>query len=47
METPARDAMAVHPGFVDIGKRMLITWHEGVSGLRNPRTYAMGAQEKR
>lgn len=37
-----RDAMAAHPGFVDIGKRMLIAWHEGVSGLRNPRTYAMG-----
>ena len=38
-----REAMAVHPGFVDIGKRMLIAWHEGVSGLRDSRTYAMGA----
>jgi serine/threonine-protein kinase HipA len=37
-----REAMTVHPGFVDIGKRMLNSWHEGVSGLRNPRTYAMG-----
>ena len=37
-----REAMVVHPGFVDIGKRMLIAWHEGVSGLRNPRTYAKG-----
>ena len=37
-----REAMAVHSGFVDIGKRMLISWHEGVSGLRNSRTYAMG-----
>lgn len=37
-----REAMAAHPGFTDIGKRMLIAWHEGVSGLRDPRTYAMG-----
>lgn len=37
-----REAMVVHSGFVDIGKRMLISWHEGVSGLRNSRTYAMG-----
>ena len=37
-----REAMAVHSGFADIGKRMLISWHEGVSGLRNSRTYAMG-----
>jgi len=37
-----REAMTVHPGFVDIGKRMLNSWHEGVSELRNPRTYAMG-----
>lgn len=36
-----REAMTMHPGFVDIGKRMLIAWHEGVSGLRNSRTYAM------
>ena len=36
-----REAMAVHPGFMDIGKRMLISWHEGVSGLRDSRTYAM------
>jgi serine/threonine-protein kinase HipA len=36
-----RDAMATHPGFEDIGKRMLIAWHEGVSGLHNRRTYAM------
>jgi serine/threonine-protein kinase HipA len=40
--TQVRDAMAAHPGFVDIGKRMLISWNEGVSSLRNPRTYAMG-----
>lgn len=36
-----RDAMGTHPGFEDIGKRMLIAWHEGVSGLHNRRTYAM------
>ena len=36
-----REAMAAHPGFVDIGKHMLIAWQEGVSGLRNSRTYAM------
>ncbi len=39
-----REAMAAHPGFADTGKRMLISWHEGVSGLRNPRTYAMGTR---
>ncbi len=38
-----REAMAAHPGFADLGKRMLISWHEGVSGLRNPCSYAMGA----
>ena len=38
-----RVAMAEHPGFEDVGKRMLIAWHEGVSGLRDSRTYAMGA----
>lgn len=38
-----REAMKTHPEFVDIGKRMLIAWHEGVSGLRHQRTYALGA----
>ncbi len=37
-----RAAMRSHPGFVDIGKRMLLAWHEGVSGLRDQRTYAIG-----
>ncbi len=37
-----REAMTAHPGFADIGKRMLISWHEGVSGLRDSRTYNMG-----
>lgn len=40
--TQVRDAMKVHPGFVDIGKRMLLAWHEGVSSLRHQRTYALG-----
>jgi serine/threonine-protein kinase HipA len=37
-----RAAMKTHPEFVDIGKRMLLAWHEGVSGLRHQRTYALG-----
>ncbi|MDP3294639.1 MAG: type II toxin-antitoxin system HipA family toxin [Nevskia sp.] len=31
-----RAAMKTHPDFDDIGKRMLLAWHEGVSGLRQP-----------
>ncbi len=38
-----RQAMAQHPGFADIGKRMLLAWSEGVQGLRDQRTYAVGA----
>ena len=37
-----RQAMAQHPGFVDIGKRMLLAWAEGVQGLRDARVYAVG-----
>ena len=37
-----RQAMAQHPGFEDIGKRMLLTWAEGVQGLRDTRVYAVG-----
>ena len=37
-----REAMNAHQGFDDIGKRMLIAWHEGVSGVRDKRMYAMG-----
>lgn len=37
-----REAMAGHPGFAEIGKRMLLTWQEGLAGLRDKRTYAMG-----
>jgi serine/threonine-protein kinase HipA len=37
-----RQAMAQHPGFEDIGKRMLLAWAEGVQGLRDQRVYAVG-----
>lgn len=37
-----RDAMDAHPKFVEIGKRMLLAWQEGIDGLRDKRTYAMG-----
>ncbi len=37
-----RQAMTEHPGFVDVGKRMLLAWAEGVQGLRDQRVYAMG-----
>ncbi|WP_089961904.1 type II toxin-antitoxin system HipA family toxin [Limnohabitans sp. 2KL-3] len=37
-----RQAMAEHPGFEDIGKRMLLAWTEGVQGLRDQRVYAVG-----
>lgn len=38
-----RQAMAEHPGFNDIGKRMLLAWAEGIQGLRDPHVYAVGA----
>jgi serine/threonine-protein kinase HipA len=37
-----RQAMLQHPGFEDIGKRMLLAWAEGVNGLRDQRVYAVG-----
>lgn len=37
-----RQAMAQHPDFEDIGKRMLMAWAEGVHGLRDQRVYALG-----
>jgi serine/threonine-protein kinase HipA len=37
-----RQAMARHPGFEAIGKRMLLAWSEGVQGLRDQRVYAVG-----
>lgn len=36
-----REAMKEHAGFVDIGKRMLLAWQEGIDGLRNKRLYAL------
>ncbi len=30
-----RQAMAQHPRFADIGKRMLMAWAEGAQGLRD------------
>lgn len=36
-----REAMDEHPGFVEIGKRMLVAWQEGIGGLRHTRIYAM------
>ena len=40
-----REAMDEHPGFVEIGKRMLLAWQEGIAGLRHTRIYAMGEAE--
>jgi len=36
-----RAAMIEHPGFADTGKRMLLTWQEGLAGLRDKRVYAL------
>jgi serine/threonine-protein kinase HipA len=35
-------AMEEHPEFKDIGKRMLLAWQEGVTGLGEDRAYALG-----
>lgn len=40
-----REAMQTHPGFSDIGKRMLMAWAEGINGLREERVYAVGNWE--
>jgi serine/threonine-protein kinase HipA len=40
-----RAAMREHPGFNDIGKRMLLAWQEGIASLRDKRVYAMGEAE--
>lgn len=37
-----RQAMTQHPGFEDVGKRMLMAWAEGVQGLRDQRVYSVG-----
>jgi serine/threonine-protein kinase HipA len=34
--------MTEHPGFEEVGKRMLLAWAEGVRGLRDDRVYAVG-----
>jgi serine/threonine-protein kinase HipA len=36
-----RVAMAQHKGFNEIGARMLLTWNEGVTGLREKRVYSL------
>jgi len=35
-------AMEEHPGFREIGKRMLLAWREGLIGLQDSRVYASG-----
>ncbi len=37
-----RLSMEEHPGFREIGKRMLVEWQSGIDGLRNKRTYNLG-----
>jgi serine/threonine-protein kinase HipA len=37
-----RVAMAEHPRFVEIGRRMLQAWREGIGSLVSKRVYAMG-----
>lgn len=37
-----RDAMAAHADFREIGKRMLLSWQEGMAGLRDKRVYSLG-----
>jgi serine/threonine-protein kinase HipA len=37
-----RDKMAELPEFRDIGKRMLLAWQEGTTGLRDRHVYAVG-----
>jgi serine/threonine-protein kinase HipA len=37
-----RHAMSAHPGFEDIGQRMLLAWSEGIQGLRDAHVYAVG-----
>ncbi|HQW81299.1 MAG TPA: HipA domain-containing protein [Pseudomonadota bacterium] len=37
-----REAMVEHPAFTEIGKRMLLTWQEGIACLRCKHIYALG-----
>lgn len=41
-----RQAMIQHPGFRDVGKRMLLAWSEGIEGLRDQRVYSMAGWVK-
>lgn len=36
-----REAMATHPAFTEIGKRMLLAWGEGVLGLHDRKVYTV------
>jgi serine/threonine-protein kinase HipA len=36
-----REAMTRYAAFADIGKRMLLAWNEGVTGLRGKRVYSL------
>ena len=38
-----RAAMEAHPGFRDVGKRMLVAWRQGIDGLRSKRVYDLGS----
>lgn len=38
-----KEAMAQYPGFRDVGKRMLIAWSAGITGLRDKRVYSLPA----
>lgn len=38
-----REAMTLHADFREIGKRMLLSWQEGVAGLRDKRVYALSS----
>jgi serine/threonine-protein kinase HipA len=42
VDKEVRQAMTEHPGFEEVGKRMLLAWSEGVQGLRDQRVYAVG-----
>ena len=37
-----REKMEEHADFRELGKRILLTWHEGITGLRDRRVYAAG-----
>lgn len=40
-----REVMTTHAKFRQIGKRMLMSWQDGLAGLRDKRIYAMGVAE--